>query len=121
SEEHLGEARRLGMAASLHNIVWMNASIYEPGLSGDSFDYAYARWVFVHLNRPIDAMHKVFEVLKPGGIMVAEEPDVSAVYTEPASPAYYHYRELLMAAGEKRGLDYAGGRRTHCWLRKSWR
>jgi 2-polyprenyl-3-methyl-5-hydroxy-6-metoxy-1,4-benzoquinol methylase len=69
SEEHLGEARRLA-AADLRNIVWINASIYETGLSENSFDYAYARWMFVHLNRPIDAMRNVFEALKPGGIMV---------------------------------------------------
>jgi SAM-dependent methyltransferase len=115
SKEHLDEARRLGVDAGLHNIAWINASIYEPGQPANTFDYAYARWIFTHLKRPVDAMRNVFEVLKPGGVLVCEEPDISTLYTEPVSPAYHQYRDLAMAVGEKRGLDYAAGRRLHCW------
>jgi 2-polyprenyl-3-methyl-5-hydroxy-6-metoxy-1,4-benzoquinol methylase len=117
SEEHLGEARRLGAAANLRNVVWINASIYEHGLSEDSFDFAYARWILTHLNRPIHAMRKVLKALKPGGVMVCEEPDISTLYTEPVSWAYKRYQEIAMAAVERRGLDYAAGRRLHCWAR----
>jgi 2-polyprenyl-3-methyl-5-hydroxy-6-metoxy-1,4-benzoquinol methylase len=115
SEEHLGEARRLGAAANLQNMVWINASIYQHELPENSFDYAYARWIFVHLNRPVAAMRRVLEALKPGGIVVCEEPDLSAIYSEPVSEAYHRYRDLAVAAGENRCVDYAGGRRLHCW------
>jgi predicted methyltransferase len=42
----------------------------------------------VHLNRPVEAMRAIYKALKPGGVMVCEEADVSAVYSEPPSAAY---------------------------------
>jgi hypothetical protein len=35
------------------------------------------------LNRPVEAMRTIRAALKPGGVMVCEEADVSAVYAEP--------------------------------------
>ena len=115
SDEHLSEARQLAEGMALRNIEFINASIYDHQLPPASFDYAYARWLLVHLNRPVDAMRKIFEALKPGGFLVSEEVDVSEVYTEPPSAAYHEYRDLAMLAGQKRGVDYAGGRRLHKW------
>ena len=119
SDEHLGEARRLADGAGLGNIEFLNRSIYEHGLPAGSFDYSYSRWLLVHLSRPVDAMRKIGEALKPGGIMVCEEVDVSEVYTEPAAKGYHAYRDLAMEAGRKRGVDYAGGRRLHTWAREA--
>ncbi len=59
SEEHLAEARRFGDAANLKNLVWISANIYDCGLPENSCDIAYARWMLVHLHRPIEAMRKV--------------------------------------------------------------
>src|SRR3954451_15767944 len=83
SEDHLAEARRMGASENLHNIEWMNRSIYDHGLPENSFDYGYTRWILTHLSRPVEAMRRVFEALRPGGILVCEEPDLSTLYTEP--------------------------------------
>ena len=74
---------------------------------------SYSRWLMVHLNRPVAAMRAIHAVLKPGGVMVCEEADVSAVYAEPSSPAYAELREICLEAGRQRGVDYSGGRRAH--------
>src|SRR5207342_2754703 len=70
-------------------------------------------WLMVHLHRPVDAMRAIHTILKPGGVMVCEEADVSAVYAEPASAAYNEMREIALAAGRGRGVDYASGRQIH--------
>jgi SAM-dependent methyltransferase len=119
SEEHLAEARRLTEAGGLANIEFLNRSIYEHGLPQAAFDYSYSRWLLVHLNRPVEAMRKIAEALKPGGVMVCEEVDVSQVYTEPASEGYHTFRDLALAAGRKRGVDYEGGRLLHTWAREA--
>ena len=67
----------------------------------------------VHLNKPVEAMRAIYAALKPGGVMVCEEADVSAVYAEPNSAAYVELREICLEAGRRRGVDYAGGRRAH--------
>ena len=87
--------------------------MYEPGFEPGTIDVSYSRWLMVHLHRPVDAMRAIHTILKPGGVMVCEEADVSAVYTEPASAAYDEMRDIALAAGRARGVDYSSGRRIH--------
>jgi hypothetical protein len=62
-------------------------------------------------------MGVIYRALKPGGVMVCEEADVSAVYTEPPS-AYEQMRDIALKAGRERGVDYAGGRVAHLWAKE---
>lgn len=80
---------------------------------------SYSRWLMVHLKQPVEAMRAIYAVLKPGGVMVCEEADVSAVYAEPGSPAYDELREICLEGGRRRGVDYAGGRRAHSWAKEA--
>jgi len=73
----------------------------------------------VHLNKPVGAMRAIYKALKPGGVMVCEEADVSGVYAEPSSASYVELREICMEGGRQRGVDYAGGRRAHSWAKEA--
>ena len=48
-------------------------SVYDHGLTPDSFDVSYSRWLLIHLNRPVDAMRSIYDALKPGALLVCEE------------------------------------------------
>jgi cyclopropane fatty-acyl-phospholipid synthase-like methyltransferase len=115
SEEHLAEAARMGEAAGLRNIEWRRANIYDNGLPEANFDYTYSRWILVHLNRPVDAMRQLFRLLKPGGLMVCEEPVVDSLYSEPPTDGYNRCPQLAQALSATRKVDYSGGRRLHTW------
>jgi SAM-dependent methyltransferase len=119
NEDHLVVATELAREAGLKTVDFLSANIYEPGLEPDSVDVSYSRWLMVHLSRPVDAMRAVYAALKPGGVMVCEEADVSAVYTEPASAAYAEMRELCMEGARQRGVDWSGGRRVHLWAKEA--
>lgn len=116
SEDQVSEASRL--ASGIENVTFRSASIYEHGLEPESFDVSYSRWLLVHLTRPVEAMRSIYAALKPGGVMVCEEADVSLVYTEPPS-AYHEFRDLAMEIGRQRGVDYSGGRRLHQWAKEA--
>jgi predicted methyltransferase len=58
----------------------------------------------MHLNRPVDAMRNIYAALKPGGLMVCEEADMSAIYAEPPS-GYHEYVELAFAVGATLGVE----------------
>lgn len=115
SEEHLAEAARMAKPAGLRNIKWHHASVYEHGLPEETFDYTFGRWILIHLNRPIDAMRKLFGLLKPGGLMVCEEPVCDSVYSEPPTEGYNLHTQLIHALCATRKVDYNGGRRLHTW------
>jgi SAM-dependent methyltransferase len=89
-------------------------SVYDHGLPPESVDVSYSRWLLIHLNRPVEAMRSIYAALKPGGVMVCEEADLSAIYTEPPSELD-EFRDLAVAGGVARGVDYTGGRRVHRW------
>ena len=119
NEDHVTVASELAHEAGLKNAQFRCANIYEPDLQPESVDVAYSRWLMVHLNRPVDAMRAIHAALKPGGVMVCEEADVSAVYVEPVSAAYSELRDVCLEGGRQRGVDYSGGRRVHLWAKEA--
>ena len=119
NEDNLAVAAQLAQEVGLKNARFVPANIYEPGLEPESVDVAYSRWLMVHLNKPVEAMRAIHAALKPGGVMVCEEADVSAVYTEPSSAAYTELRDICMEGARNRGVDYSGGRRIHLWAKEA--
>ena len=119
NEDHVTVASELAHEAGLKNAQFRCANIYEPDLQPESVDVAYSRWLMVHLNRPVDAMRAIHAALKPGGVMVCEEADVSAVYVEPVSAAYSELRDVCLEGGRQRGVDYSCGRRVHLWAKEA--
>jgi cyclopropane fatty-acyl-phospholipid synthase-like methyltransferase len=117
--EQVAVANDLARAAKLETAQFRLGNIYQPNLAPDSVDMSYSRWLLVHLNKPVDAMRSIYATLKPGGVMVCEECDVSEVYTEPSSAAYVELREICLAGGRQRGVDYAHGRRVHTWAKEA--
>lgn len=117
--EQVAVAQAMARDARLERARFRVADIYEPGLEPQSLDMTYCRWLLVHLNRPVDALRVICAALKPGGTMVCEEADVSAIYAEPRSAAYEEMRDIFLAAGRQRGVDYSGGRRAHTWAQEA--
>jgi SAM-dependent methyltransferase len=110
SADQVEEARHLADGKAEFRV----ASVYDHDLPSESFAVSYSRWLLIHLNHPVDAMRSIYAALEPGGVMICEEADLSAIYTEPPSD-YHEFRDLAIAGGVERGVDYTGGRRLHRW------
>jgi len=119
NEDTLTVASELAHEAGLKNAQFRCANVYQPDLEPESVDISYSRWLMVHLNRPVDAMRAIHAALKPGGVMVCEEADASALYVEPASVAYTELLDICLEGGRQRGVDYSGGRRAHLWAKEA--
>jgi cyclopropane fatty-acyl-phospholipid synthase-like methyltransferase len=119
SDEQIEAAQALTREAVIDRVEFRAASVYQPRLDPASLDLSYSRWLMVHLQRPVDAMRVIHAALKPGGVMVCEEADVSAVYAEPRSTAYEELRDICIAGARARGVDYCGGRRAHLWAKEA--
>jgi ubiquinone/menaquinone biosynthesis C-methylase UbiE len=53
----------------------VEASITDSGLPDNTFDFAYARFLYQHLPDPYAPTRELFRVLKPGGVLVIHDRD----------------------------------------------
>jgi SAM-dependent methyltransferase len=92
------------------NIRFVQASATDTGLPPGLFDLAYCRFLLLHLPEPERALRAMWALLKPNGILVCEDVDVTSAGSEPPS-ALGAFADLWGRLGPARGLDYTLGRR----------
>jgi SAM-dependent methyltransferase len=109
SGAQLTQARERLNTAGGH-IRFVEASATDTGLLSGSFDLVYSRFLLIHLAEPERALREMFSLLKPDGIMVCEDGDLTASGSEPPS-ALGAFADLWGRLGPRRGLDYTLGRR----------
>ena len=92
------------------HIRFVEASATATGLPPGSFDLVYCRFLLIHLPEPERALREMFALLRPDGILVCEDADLTASGSEPPS-ALDAFADLWGRLGPSRGLDYTRGRR----------
>jgi SAM-dependent methyltransferase len=111
SGAQLAQARRR-LNGSGTNVRFVEASATDTGLPPGSFDLVYCRFLLIHLPEPERALREMFSLLKPDGILVCEDGDLTAAGSEPPS-ALDAFADLWGRLGPRRGLDYTLGRRLY--------
>ena len=109
SGAQVDQARAL-LPPKLTNVRFVEASATDTALPRGSFDLVYSRFLFIHLTDPEAALREMRALLKPGGILVAEDGDLTSGSSEPPS-ALQEFSNLFGALGPKWGVDYTLGRR----------
>jgi SAM-dependent methyltransferase len=98
------------MNGSGTSVSFVEASATDTGLPPGSFDLVYCRFLLIHLPEPERALREMFALLKPDGVLVCEDGDLTACGSEPPS-ALDAFADLWGRLGPRRGLDYTLGRR----------
>jgi SAM-dependent methyltransferase len=88
----------------------LQASATATGLPRGSFDLVYCRFLLIHLPEPERALAEMQALLRPGGLLVCEDGDLTSAGSEPPS-GLDAFAELWGRLGPTRGVDYALGRR----------
>ena len=109
SAAQLAQARERLNTDGAH-IQFVEASATATGLPPGSIDLVYCRFLLIHLPEPERALREMFALLKPNGILVCEDGDLTASGSEPPS-ALDAFSDLWGRLGPRRGLDYTLGRR----------
>jgi SAM-dependent methyltransferase len=109
SAEQLAQAHERFHARG-SNTSFVKASATGTGLPPASFDLVYCRFLLIHLPEPERALQEMRSLLKPGGILVCEDGDLTASGSEPPS-ALGAFADLFGRLGPRRGVDYTLGRR----------
>ena len=107
SVAQLGQAR--AQCEGLANVSFVEASAIATGLPGESVDLAYCRFLLLHLTDPAACLKEMHRVLRPGGLLVVEDADLTAAGSDPPS-SLAAFADLFARLGPTRGLDYAMAR-----------
>ncbi len=97
--------------AAIPQIEFRIGNVYDIEAQIRDFDVAYCRFLLSHLSEPVEAMRAMARCLKPGGLLVCEEPDVLTIAAEPRSENYAAVVDAIIRVADSRGLDYRLGRR----------
>jgi ubiquinone/menaquinone biosynthesis C-methylase UbiE len=111
SADQLAFGRARAVTSGLHNVTFVEGSVYEPGLPRGAFDLAFCRFLLCHLQRPADALAQMAALLRPGGVLVVQDMVMSSMFTDPPTRTYARFVELAAQVGEALGVDYDIGRK----------
>ena len=106
SAAQVKEASDICAKDGVRNVSFCEASACESGLPRASFDLAYCRFLLLHLPDPAACLQEMLEVLKPGGILVVEDGDLTSAMSQPPG-AMNAFADLFGRLGPTRGLDYS--------------
>ena len=115
----LEKAAELAEVGPLEQLRFTPGSVYELPFDEAKFDVAHAHQVLQHLTRPVDALHEILRVLKPGGLIALRESDYATMVSWPRSELLEEWLALYHAVVARNGAEADAGRHLQSWLREA--
>jgi ubiquinone/menaquinone biosynthesis C-methylase UbiE len=103
--QHIGEQ-------DLHHVEVIVADARHTGLPSDSFDLVHARTLLVNIPDPEEVVAEMVRLARPGGHVVALEPDTEYALCYPPHPAFERICRLFSIVFSRNGADPSIGRRV---------
>src|SRR5206468_983697 len=118
-ESFVKAAERFIAENDLANVRVKRADIFADGISGDVYDLVHLRFMFAPLGRDDELLARALALLRPGGVLVVQEPDAASWNTTPPHPAFEELKSLILDAFRRGGGDFNAGQRIFRRLRRS--
>lgn len=109
SADQLAIARQRAQEQGLTQMRFVMANAYSTGLPRAAFDLVCCKSLLSHLQRPKEALVEMSALVKPGGLLVSEDIDMTTLGTDPPTEAYERVVQILLALGRDRKADYQIG------------
>jgi len=103
-ERILALAKEDAAKEGISNISFQATSIYDIHYRNE-FDVVYARFLLSHLKRPEEALNRIVESARPGGIIIVEDVHFEGHFCYPPSEAFDNYVHYYAEAARHKGED----------------
>jgi SAM-dependent methyltransferase len=116
---HVALARDFARERGLAQVTVVQADASQTGLPADSFELVHARTLLINLPEPAAVVAEMARLVKPGGHVLVQEPDLIARICYPADAAWARMAELFQTVIRRDGADPFIGRRLPTLLREA--
>ena len=103
SKDAITAAEENARRRNIKNIEFIVSDVYNTGIKDGSYDLIFSRFLFTHLTEPKRALGEMLRVLKPDGVLVAEdfnhEIRITYPYNEHIEKLRIYLIELLRKSG----------------------
>ncbi|MDQ8706369.1 class I SAM-dependent methyltransferase [Streptomyces sp. LHD-70] len=111
----LDQARATAAERGLDNVEFAVADVHALDFPDDTFCVAHAHQVLQHVGDPVQALHELRRVVKPGGIVAVRDSDYAAMTWYPRTPGLDDWLELYERVARANGGEPDAGRRLKSW------
>ena len=119
SKESLVQAKEVANSMGIDNVEFLQADIFSLPFEAESFDHIFVCFVLEHLPNPLDVLHHLKRVLKPGGTIMVIEGDHGSAYFHPDSLAAKKAIQCLVRLQRHTGGDANIGRTLYPLLEEA--
>ncbi|MGE5284836.1 MAG: methyltransferase domain-containing protein [Actinomycetota bacterium] len=119
SEDSLRAARERVSSEGCTNVTFRLEDILHLPFGDGAFDHVFVCFVLEHLPNPLEALHSLRKVLKPGGTITVIEGDHGSSYFHPDSPDAKKAIRCLIELQAGMGGNSLIGRQLYPLLRKA--
>jgi SAM-dependent methyltransferase len=109
----LAAAREWTCAHGQPDTRLVQGDAYATPLRTAAFDLVHVRFLAGTAGRPRELFAEALRLVRPGGVLAAEEPDVETLRCDPPHPAFARLQQVLEAAFAAAGGDTRLGRRLY--------
>src|SRR5262245_32697822 len=113
SARSLAEARAKVDAAGLPNVRFQRGDLSALPFAAGSFDHVFVCFVLEHLARPLEALVRLKELLRPGGTITVIEGDHGSTYFHPGSESAHAAIRCLVELQRRAGGNGLVGRQLY--------
>jgi 2-polyprenyl-3-methyl-5-hydroxy-6-metoxy-1,4-benzoquinol methylase len=114
-EIKLDLGRRAAARRGLGNVDFRLLNVWdwdEPG----GYDAVNCRFVLQHLSRPGDLLQRMWDGVRPGGVLIVEDADFDGWCCHPPNDGFDFFLRTYSQAIRRRGGDHAVGRKLFSYF-----
>ncbi|HKV87531.1 MAG TPA: methyltransferase domain-containing protein [Candidatus Dormibacteraeota bacterium] len=111
-EVKLALAREAAAERGIDNVEFRAMNLHdwrEP----DAYGAVYTRFVLQHLRQPIEILIRMWEAVRPGGVLIVEDADFDGWESHPKSAALDFFLRTYAEAIRRSGGDHSIGRKLY--------